>query len=152
GRALRRPGRQRGGEAERGVPPGTGLGRAPPPPDYGWRRPTWTRELLAETLVRRTGGRGHPATLSRALARIKARRGRRRPTVGCPSAHGGFRRSCGRLSGSWTAPASSGNYGVNRPRDGAVSRSAVTTLSPGSIRVPARWPKSIPPQPARCGR
>jgi transposase len=54
------------------------------PKDYGWRRPTWTRELLVETLARRTGVRVHPATLSRALARIKARRGRPRPTVGCP--------------------------------------------------------------------
>jgi transposase len=54
------------------------------PKDYGWRRSTWTRELLVETLVRRTGVRVHPATLSRALARIKARRGRPKPTVGCP--------------------------------------------------------------------
>src|SRR6478672_4529559 len=37
------------------------------PTDYGWRRPTWTRELLVETLVRRTGVRIHPATMSRAL-------------------------------------------------------------------------------------
>jgi len=54
------------------------------PKEYGWRRPTWTRELLVEALVRRTGVRVHPATLSRALARIKARRGRPKPTVGCP--------------------------------------------------------------------
>jgi len=54
------------------------------PKDYGWRRPTWTRELLVETLVRETGVRVHPATLSRALAQIKARRGRPKPTVGCP--------------------------------------------------------------------
>ena len=54
------------------------------PQDYGWRRPTWTRELLVETLVRLTGVRIHPATMSRALAQIKARRGRPRPTVGCP--------------------------------------------------------------------
>ena len=54
------------------------------PKDYGWRRPTWTRELLVETLVRRTGVRVHPATLSRALSQIKARRGRPKPTVGCP--------------------------------------------------------------------
>src|SRR5690242_21192653 len=52
--------------------------------DHGWRRPTWTREMLVETLRRRTGVRVHVATLSRALARIKARRGRPRPTVGCP--------------------------------------------------------------------
>jgi transposase len=54
------------------------------PQDYGWRRPTWTRELLVETLVRLTGVRIQVATMSRALAQIKARRGRPRPTVGCP--------------------------------------------------------------------
>jgi hypothetical protein len=54
------------------------------PEDYGWRRPTGTRELLVETLVRRTGVRVHPATLSRALARVQARRGRPKPAVGCP--------------------------------------------------------------------
>lgn len=54
------------------------------PQDYGWRRPTWTRELLIETLVRLTGVRIHVATMSRALARIRARRGRPKPTVGCP--------------------------------------------------------------------
>jgi transposase len=54
------------------------------PKDHGGRRPTWTREMLVETLRRRTGVRLHVATLSRALALIRARRGRPRPTVGCP--------------------------------------------------------------------
>jgi len=54
------------------------------PPQYGWRRPTWTRELLVETLVRQTGVRIHVTTMSRALALVQARRGRPRPTVGCP--------------------------------------------------------------------
>lgn len=54
------------------------------PADYGWRRPTWTRELLIETMVRLTGVRIHASTMSRALARIKARRGRPKATVGCP--------------------------------------------------------------------
>ncbi len=54
------------------------------PAHYGWRRPTWTRELLVETLARQTGVRIHVATMSRALALIHARRGRPRPTVGCP--------------------------------------------------------------------
>jgi transposase len=54
------------------------------PPQYGWRRPTWTRELLIETLVRQTGVCIHVTTMSRALALVKARRGRPRPTVGCP--------------------------------------------------------------------
>ena len=54
------------------------------PQDYGWRRPTWTRELLVKTMVQVTGVRIHEATMSRALAQIKARRGRPRPTVGCP--------------------------------------------------------------------
>jgi transposase len=54
------------------------------PQQYGWRRPTWTRELLLETLVRQTGIRIHVTTMSRALALVQARRGRPRPTVGCP--------------------------------------------------------------------
>jgi transposase len=54
------------------------------PRDYGWRRPTWTRELLVETLVRQTGVRVHVSTMSRALRRIGARRGRPRPVVRCP--------------------------------------------------------------------
>jgi putative transposase len=54
------------------------------PQGHGWRRPTWTRELLVETLARQTGVRVHVATLSRALALIHARRGRPRPTVRCP--------------------------------------------------------------------
>jgi hypothetical protein len=54
------------------------------PQQHGWRRPTWTRELLVETLVRKTGIRVHVATMSRALALVKARRGRPQPTVGCP--------------------------------------------------------------------
>ena len=54
------------------------------PREYGWRRPTWTRELLIETLVRQTGVRVHVTTMSRALALVQARRGRPRPTVGCP--------------------------------------------------------------------
>jgi transposase len=54
------------------------------PDVYGWRRPTWTRELLIETMVRLTGVRIHVTTMSRALALIKARRGRPKPIVGCP--------------------------------------------------------------------
>jgi transposase len=54
------------------------------PHDYGWRRPTWTRELLVETMVRLTGVRIHVTTMSRALGQIKARRGRPKQTVGCP--------------------------------------------------------------------
>jgi transposase len=54
------------------------------PQDHGWRRPTWTRELLIETMVRKTGVRIHVTTMSRALEMIKARRGKPRPTVKCP--------------------------------------------------------------------
>jgi len=54
------------------------------PQRYGWRRPTWTRELLVETMVRETGTRIHVTTMSRALGMVKARRGRPRPTVRCP--------------------------------------------------------------------
>ena len=58
------------------------VGRSPQ--DHGWRRPTWTRELLIETMVRLTGVRIHSSTMSRALAMIKARRGRPKASVGCP--------------------------------------------------------------------
>jgi len=54
------------------------------PPRFGWRRPTWTREMLVETMFCETGVRIHVATMSRALALVKARRGRPRPTVRCP--------------------------------------------------------------------
>jgi len=54
------------------------------PTDHGWRRPTWTRELLVETMCRKTGVRIHVTTMSRALAKIEARRGKPRPRVGCP--------------------------------------------------------------------
>jgi transposase len=54
------------------------------PLDHGWRRPTWTRELLVETMVRKTGVRIHVGTMSRALGLIQARRGKPRPRVECP--------------------------------------------------------------------
>ncbi len=54
------------------------------PPQHGWQRPTWTREMLVETLYKRTGMRVHVTTMSRALHMIRARRGRPRPVVGCP--------------------------------------------------------------------
>jgi len=40
--------------------------------------------MLVATLAQQTGVRIHPATMSRALALVQARRGRPRPTVRCP--------------------------------------------------------------------
>jgi len=54
------------------------------PPDHGWQRPTWTRELLVATLFAKTRVKIHAATMSLALHRIRARRGRPKPTVRCP--------------------------------------------------------------------
>jgi transposase len=54
------------------------------PPDFGWRRPTWTRRLLIEQMVRQTGVRVSQSTMSRALRALGARRGRPRPVVKCP--------------------------------------------------------------------
>jgi transposase len=67
------------------------------PTQYGWRRPTWTRELLVETLVRQTGVRVHVTTMSRALALVQARRGRPRPTVACPWAKAAKTRRLNRI-------------------------------------------------------
>ena len=55
------------------------------PQEHGWRRPTWTREMLVATLCQKTGVRIHVATMSKALKRIDARHGRPKPTVNCPS-------------------------------------------------------------------
>lgn len=54
------------------------------PQEHGWKRPTWTREMLVETMRQKTGVRIHPATMSRALKSIRARRGNPRPVVCCP--------------------------------------------------------------------
>jgi hypothetical protein len=54
------------------------------PPDHGYPRPTWTRELLTKVMFNRTGVSVRPATMSRAPAAIGARRGRPRPAAGCP--------------------------------------------------------------------
>jgi transposase len=54
------------------------------PQDYGYRRSTWTQELLAKVMEKLTGVKVHRSTMSRALATIGSRHGRPRPTVGCP--------------------------------------------------------------------
>lgn len=54
------------------------------PQDYGWRRPTWTRELLVQTMTKLTRVKIHVSTMSTALKILKARQGRPKPTVGCP--------------------------------------------------------------------
>ena len=54
------------------------------PRDYGYPRSSWTQELLARVMEKRTGVKVHRSTMSRALALIGARLGRPRPTVGCP--------------------------------------------------------------------
>jgi len=54
------------------------------PTAYGYPRPTWTRELLVAVMGRLSGVRIHVTTMSRALKKIGARRGRPRPVVSCP--------------------------------------------------------------------
>jgi transposase len=54
------------------------------PVQHGWLRPTWTREMLVETMFRKTGVHIDVTTMSRALAKIGARRGSPKPTVRCP--------------------------------------------------------------------
>jgi transposase len=54
------------------------------PQDYGFRRPTWTLELLALSVASETGVRVSCSTMSRLLHRQGARRGRPKPIVECP--------------------------------------------------------------------
>lgn len=51
------------------------------PLEHGWKRATWTREMLVITMEKKTGVRIHVATMSVALAKIGARRGRPKPIV-----------------------------------------------------------------------
>lgn len=55
-----------------------------PAGDFGWHRPTWTRESLALTMQDLDFPAVAPCTLGRALAAIGARRGRPKPAVECP--------------------------------------------------------------------
>jgi transposase len=52
--------------------------------EHGWERPTWTRELLAQTLRDKTGTQVSVTTLTRMLKILRARWGMARPTVLCP--------------------------------------------------------------------
>jgi len=54
------------------------------PKDYGFRRPTWTQELLGLVLEKVTGIKVSCTTISRLLKRNKVRLGRPKPMVGCP--------------------------------------------------------------------
>jgi len=54
------------------------------PRQHGYRRPTWTQELLILVLCKRTGIRISRTTMSRVLKRLKIRLGRPKPIVGCP--------------------------------------------------------------------
>jgi transposase len=54
------------------------------PEDFGWCRPTWTRELLCAVLQAQGFPRVAVCTMGRALARIGARLGSPKPIVLCP--------------------------------------------------------------------
>lgn len=54
------------------------------PEDFGYPRPTWTRELLLRVTEEQTTVRMSLTTMTRILSRIGARRGRPKPTVACP--------------------------------------------------------------------
>lgn len=54
------------------------------PQDFGWERPTWTRELLCLELERQGFPRVSPPTMGRALEAIGARLGSPKPVVRCP--------------------------------------------------------------------
>jgi len=54
------------------------------PTESGWQRSTWTRELVALELEKRTGERLSVTTVGRMLHRLGARWGVPRPVVRCP--------------------------------------------------------------------
>jgi transposase len=54
------------------------------PRSHGYRRPTWTQELLILVMEQHTSIRLSTTTMSRVLNRLKIRLGRPKPIVGCP--------------------------------------------------------------------
>jgi transposase len=54
------------------------------PQHFGWKRPTWTRELLCLQMKREGQSAIDVSTMGRALARIGARLGMPKPVVLCP--------------------------------------------------------------------
>ena len=54
------------------------------PQEHGYRRPTWTQELLVLVLAERTGIRVSVTTMCRLLRRLGVRLNRPKPTVDCP--------------------------------------------------------------------
>lgn len=54
------------------------------PQEHGYRRPTWTQELLVLVLAEQTGVRISISTMSRLLGRLGVRLGRPKPIVECP--------------------------------------------------------------------
>jgi transposase len=54
------------------------------PTEFGWQRPTWTRELLALELEQRGFPKVAVCTMGRALCTIGARLGAPKPYVSCP--------------------------------------------------------------------
>lgn len=54
------------------------------PQDFGYPRPTWTRELLVKVTAQETSVWVSLTTMTRILWRLGARRGRPKPTVNCP--------------------------------------------------------------------
>lgn len=53
-------------------------------PDEKWNHTTWTEELLTLVMSEKTGIKVSISTMCRVLKRLRARKGRPRPTVGCP--------------------------------------------------------------------
>jgi transposase len=54
------------------------------PQKHGYRRPTWTQELLALVMEQRTGIRLSQSSVCRLLRVLEIRLGRPKPVVGCP--------------------------------------------------------------------
>lgn len=54
------------------------------PPDFGWKRPTWTRELMIQVLEQETGQCVSVTTVARMLKRLGMRWGTAKAIVLCP--------------------------------------------------------------------
>jgi transposase len=90
------------------------------PTEFGWQRPTWTRELLCLELERRGQARVAACTMGRALSALGTRLGMPKPTVLCP---------WDRSAGCAFSLAFAGSPGTPRPRSRSSTRTRWTSIS-----------------------
>src|SRR5713101_8219140 len=107
------------------------------PTDCGWERSSWSRELLAREMAKRTGVRVSRSTAGIFLKILGARWGRARPRMLCPW----------RKARRPAAPARDPNDAL----DPETGRGSVLRRRGGHRPQPPHWPRLDPARPTALG-